>query len=550
MLQKLKINNYAIIDELVINFSNKLNIITGETGAGKSILMGALDLVLGKRADVAVLKNKEQKCIVEASFAIKNNEAVKDFFTIHDLDNDNEILIRREIAANGKSRSFVNDTPVNLSQLKELCSQLVDLHRQFDTLEIGSENFQREVIDALADNGSLLAELKIVFTKYTAAKNELEALRQQQASADKEADYNKFLLEEFTEINLQENELEALDAEIKLLSNAETIKLQLSNIYTPLTSSEEPIAQNLKALSQKLGNLKEYHADIEDLQKRMQSAQVEIQDIADELERIDDGIAYDAERINTVNERLSAGYKLQKKHGVVSTAQLLDIQETLQQKLDAVFNISNTIEKLEKEAATLLNEANSISKNIHTNRNAQVKPFTQNVNKLLAQIGMPNAQIKVDIQSATLSAHGHDEINFLFDANKSNRFEPLHKVASGGELSRLMLSVKSLVAKKLQLPVLIFDEIDTGISGEAAKQVGFIMKDLSISHQLIVISHQPQIAAKAAAHYFVYKQIVGDVIQTSVRLLNDDERIVAIAQMLSGEKPTAAALENAKEMMN
>jgi DNA repair protein RecN (Recombination protein N) len=550
MLQKLKINNYAIIDELVINFSNKLNIITGETGAGKSILMGALDLVLGKRADVAVLKNKEQKCIVEASFAIKNNEAVKDFFTIHDLDNDNEILIRREIAANGKSRSFVNDTPVNLSQLKELCSQLVDLHRQFDTLEIGSENFQREVIDALADNGSLLAELKIVFTKYTAAKNELEALRQQQASADKEADYNKFLLEEFTEINLQENELEALDAEIKLLSNAETIKLQLNNIYTPLTGSEEPIAQNLKALSQKLGNLKEYHADIEDLQKRMQSAQVEIQDIADELERIDDGIAYDAERINTVNERLSAGYKLQKKHGVVSTAQLLDIQETLQQKLDAVFNISNTIEKLEKEAATLLNEANSISKNIHTNRNAQVKPFTQNVNKLLAQIGMPNAQIKVDIQSATLSAHGHDEINFLFDANKSNRFEPLHKVASGGELSRLMLSVKSLVAKKLQLPVLIFDEIDTGISGEAAKQVGFIMKDLSISHQLIVISHQPQIAAKAAAHYFVYKQIVGDVIQTSVRLLNDDERIVAIAQMLSGEKPTAAALENAKEMMN
>jgi DNA repair protein RecN (Recombination protein N) len=550
MLQKLKIQNYAIIDELVINFSNKLNIITGETGAGKSILMGALDLVLGKRADVAILKNKEQKCIVEALFAIKNNETVKDFFATHDLDSDTEILIRREIAANGKSRSFVNDTPVNLSQLKELSSQLVDLHRQFDTLEIGSENFQREVIDALADNGNLLAELKTVFTKYTTAKNELEALRIQQANADKEADYNKFLLEEFTEINLQENELEALDAEIKLLSNAETIKLQLSNIYTPLTGSEEPIAQNLKALSQKLGNLKEYHAEIEDLQKRMQSAQVEIKDIADELERIDDGIAYNAERINTVNERLSAGYKLQKKHGAVSTAQLLDIQETLQQKLDAVFNISNTIEKLEKEAAKLLEEANTLAKKINSNRIVQVKPFTQNVNKLLAQIGMPNAQIKVDIQSAILSAHGHDEINFLFDANKSNRFEPLHKVASGGELSRLMLSVKSLVAKKLQLPVLIFDEIDTGISGEAAKQVGFIMKDLSANHQLIVISHQPQIAAKAAAHYFVYKQIVGDAIQTSVRLLNDDERIVAIAQMLSGEKPTAAALENAKEMMN
>jgi DNA repair protein RecN (Recombination protein N) len=550
MLQKLKILNYAIIDELTINFSEKLNIITGETGAGKSILMGALDLVLGKRADTAVLKDKAKKCIVEATFLIKNNAAVKDFFEANDLDNETDILIRREIAANGKSRSFVNDTPVNLTQLKELSNSLVDLHRQFDTQEIGTENFQREVIDALADNGNLLTELKTVFTKYTTAKNELEALRIQQANADKEADYNKFLLEEFTEINLQENELENLDAEIKLLSNAENIKLQLSGVYTPLTNSEEPIAQNLKALAQKLGSLKEYHTDIEDLQKRLISAQIEIQDVADELERIDDGIHYDAERINTVNERLSAGYKLQKKHGVTATEQLLEIQETLQQKLDAVFNITTNIEKLEKESAKLFAEATNIATKINANRNAQTKPFTQKVNTLLAQIGMPNAQIKVEIKPTTLSAHGSDEINFLFDANKSNRFEPLYKVASGGELSRLMLSVKSLVAKKLQLPVLIFDEIDTGISGEAAKQVGIIMKDLSTNHQLIAITHQPQIAAKAAAHYFVYKQIVNDAIQTSVRLLNSDERIVAIAQMLSGEKPTAAALENAKEMMN
>jgi DNA repair protein RecN (Recombination protein N) len=550
MLQKLKILNYAIIDELAINFSEKLNIITGETGAGKSILMGALDLVLGKRADTAVLKDKAKKCIVEATFHLKNNAAVKDFFEANDLDNEADILIRREIAANGKSRSFVNDTPVNLTQLKELSNNLVDLHRQFDTQEIGTENFQREVIDALADNANLLAELKTVFTKYTIAKNELEALRVQQANADKEADYNKFLLEEFTEINLQENELENLDAEIKLLSNAENIKLQLSGVYTPLTNSEEPIAQNLKALAQKLSSLKEYHTDIEDLQKRLVSAQIEIQDVADELERIDDAIQYDAERINTVNDRLSAGYKLQKKHGVTATAQLLEIQETLQQKLDAVFNITNNIEKLENESSKLFADATNIATKINTNRNAQTKPFTQKVNALLAQIGMPNAQIKVEIKSTTLTAHGSDEINFLFDANKSNRFEPLHKVASGGELSRLMLSVKSLVAKKLQLPVLIFDEIDTGISGEAAKQVGIIMKDLSVNHQLIAITHQPQIAAKAAAHYFVYKQIVNDAIQTSVRLLNSDERIVAIAQMLSGEKPTAAAMENAKEMMN
>ena len=550
MLQKLRILNYAIIDELTISFSQKLNIITGETGAGKSILMGALDLVLGKRADTAILKEKDKKCIVEATFVVKNNEAIQHFFVENDLDKDDEILIRREIAANGKSRSFVNDTPVNLSQLKELTANLVDLHRQFDTQEIGSENFQREVMDALADNATLLAQLKTVYAKYSAVKNELDVLRLQQANADKEADYNKFLLEEFTDINLKENELEQLDAEIKLLSNAENIKMQLSAVYGFLSGGEEPVVQNLKSFSQKLSGLKEFHTAIEDLQKRLISAQLEIQDVADELERIDDEIVYDAERINTVNERVSAGYKLLKKHGVTNTAQLLEIQETLQQKLDAVFNITNAIEKAEKESKKLFDEATVLAIKINTNRVAQVKPFVQKVNDLLTQVGMPNAQIKVAINSVALSANGSDEINFLFDANKTNRFEPLHKVASGGELSRLMLSVKSLVAKKLQLPVLIFDEIDTGISGEAAKQVGFIMKELSGSHQLIAITHQPQIAAKANAHYFVYKQIVKDTIQTSVRLLNEDERIVAIAQMLSGEKPTAAALENAKEMMN
>ena len=550
MLQKLRIHNYAIIDELTISFSENLNIITGETGAGKSILMGALDLVLGKRADTAVLKDKEKKCVVEALFVIKKNEAVQQFFKDNDLDNEDEILIRREIAANGKSRSFVNDTPVNLSQLKELSSKLVDLHRQFDTLEIGTENFQREVMDALADNANLLAQLKTVFTKYNFVKNELDTLRHQQGAADKEADYNKFLLEEFTEINLKENELEELDTEIKLLNNAENIKVQLGAIYTFLSGGEEPVTQNLKSFSQKLYFLKEYHIEIEDLQKRLTSAQLEIQDVADELEKIDDTIVYDPERINIINERLSEGYKLLKKHSVTTTKDLMEIAKSLQQKLDAVFSFTHAIEKTEKESTHLLLEATGIAIKINTNRNTQVKPFTQKVNSLLAQIGMPNAQIKVIIQPTVLTANGSDEINFLFDANKSNRFEPLQKVASGGELSRLMLSVKSLVAKKLQLPVLIFDEIDTGISGEAAKQVGMIMKELSTSHQLIAITHQPQIAAKANAHYFVYKQIIKDSIQTSVRLLNDDERIVVIAQMLSGEKPTAAALENAKEMMN
>ena len=550
MLQKLHIQNYAIIEDLHINFSGNLNIITGETGAGKSILMGALNLILGQRADSSVLQQQGKKCIVEGYFLIKNNSSVKSFFEANDLDFEEEILLRREIASGGKSRGFINDTPVNLSQLKELAVLLVDLHQQFDTLELSSENFQREVLDALANNAAPLQQLKINFSQYINAKKELEAMQLQQANANKELDYNKFLFNELQEFSLKENELETLDAEIKLLSNAENIKQQISSIYFELKDSEQPIVQQLKVLQNRLNTLKQYHPQIEELHQRINSSVLELQDVAGELEIIDSTINYDAERIQLVNERLSAGYKLLKKHGVNDTQQLLTIQQQLQQKLDAVLNISASIEKLEKQTSKLFAECTVTAKIVSANRAAQIKPFTQNVNKLLAQVGMPNAQIKVQLQAVSLNAYGTDEIDFLFDANKSNRFEPLHKVASGGELSRLMLSVKSLVAQKLQLPTLIFDEIDTGISGEAAKQVGIIMKNLSFAHQLIAITHQPQIAAKASAHYFVYKEIINGKIVTSIRLLNNDERITVIAQMLSGEKPTAAALANAREMMN
>lgn len=550
MLQKLKIINYAIIDELAINFSDKLNIITGETGAGKSILMGALDLVLGKRADTHILKDVNKKCVVEANFILKNITPLTYFFEANDLDPENEILIRREIAVNGKSRSFVNDTPVNLTQLKELSAQLVDLHRQFDTQDIGTETFQREVLDALADNFVQLTQLKAVFNQYSKIKNTLTDLKLQQANANREADYNTFLLEEFEQINLQPNEIEQLDTELKLLTNAEDVKLQLTSIYTALMYSDEATVPFLKVLTQKLSGIKEYHPSIAELQARLLSAQLEIKDIANELETIDETIRYDAERIHWVNERIAASYSLQKKHGVISTEQLLAIQQGLQQKQVAVLSLSTDIEQLEAESLLLQAQAQALATTINKNRTAQILPFTQKVNQLLSQIGMPNAAIKIQLTPASLTQYGHDDISFLFDANKSNKFEPLHKVASGGELSRLMLAVKSLVAYKLQLPVLIFDEIDTGISGEAAKQVGIIMQQLSMSHQLIAITHQPQIAAKAAAHYYVYKHIVNDAIHTSVRLLNDDERIVTIAQMLSGEKPTVAALANAKEMMN
>lgn len=550
MLQKLNIQNYAIINELEINFSDKLNIITGETGAGKSILMGALSLILGERADSTVLQQKEKKAVVEGSFKAMNKKAIRDFLKDNDLDAEDVLMIRREIGANGKSRAFINDTPVNLNQLKTLSTLLVDLHQQFDTQELSSSDSQQEILDALAGNAELLQQYQQVFVQYKKTKNELTALQAEQAAANAALDYNQFLFDELAEADFKENELEELDAELKLLSNAENIKQELAGICFGLKGSEEPIVQQLKSLYNKLHALDQFHTGIAELAKRLQSTQLELADIADELEYINNNVNYSAERIQLVNDRISMGYKLQKKHGVTTTNELLILKKELQEKLNEILNISEAIQQKEKQTAALLQQCNTTAKIISDNRKKTIKPFTENVNSLLARVGMPNARFTAEVQSLDIPGEfGIDKIEFLFDANKSNRFEPLRKVASGGELSRLMLCIKSLVAKKLQLPTLIFDEIDTGISGEAAKQVGNIMKELSGSHQLISITHQPQIAAKADAHYFVFKAIEKDKIVTSIRLLNNDERITTIAQMLSGEKPTAAALQNAKEMV-
>ena len=549
MLQKLHIQNYAIIDEIAIDFSGSLNIITGETGAGKSILMGALSLILGERAESTALMNKEKKCVVEGFFTAFGNKAIKQFLKANELDVEEELVIRRELAVNGKSRAFINDTPVNLGQLKTLSSLLVDLHQQFDTLELGDSDFQREVLDALAGNGNLLQEYITVFTAYSKSKKELQELQQQQAAANTALDYNQFLFDELEEAGLKENELEELDAELKLLSNLENVKQQLSAIYFELKDSDLPIVQQLKSLCNKLHSLQQYHGSIEQLTKRLLGAQAEILDIGEELESIDNGVHYSPERIQQVNDKISLGYKLLKKHNVNTTGELLAIKKSLQQKLNDILNINEEIVIKAKATVELLKNCEQLAAIITDNRNKAIKPFTEKVNTLLAQVGMPNAVIKIQLQKVALHEEGADTIEFLFDGNKSGRFEPLRKVASGGELSRLMLCIKSLVAKKLQLPTLIFDEIDTGISGEAAKQVGVIMKELSAGHQLIAITHQPQIAARANAHYFVYKSIKGNKINTAIRLLSNDERITAIAQMLSGEKPTAAALENAREMV-
>ncbi len=550
MLQKLSIQNYAIIDEIIINFSPNLNIITGETGAGKSILMGALSLILGERAETNVLLNKEKKCIVEGSFSIENKEAVKHFLRDNELDDETELVLRREIATNGKSRSFINDTPATLQQIKQLASLLVDLHQQFDTLELGDADFQREVIDALANNTVLLGNYNLVFHQWRNATKELEELQQQKASFNKELDYHQFLFDELNELSLKENELEELDQELKLLSNAEEIKTALSKVSFQLKESDQPVVASLKQLVQQLHGFSTHHPKLPTIIERLQSAQIELNDIADETENINDSIHFDEKRINLINDRITAGYKLLKKHGVSTTTELISIQTDLEEKLNAVLNIDESISAKEKQVEDLLQQAKSLATKISSARNKQVKPLEENVNRLLHQVGMPNARLKVAIIETSLNEFGADQIEFLFDANKSNRFEPIRKVASGGELSRLMLCIKSLVAQHIDLPTMIFDEIDTGISGEAAKQVGIIMKGLAAKRQIICITHQPQIAGKANAHFFVYKEIKGDAIKTNIRLLDNDERITAIAKMLSGEKPTAAALENAKEMMN
>jgi DNA repair protein RecN (Recombination protein N) len=552
MLQQLQIHNYAIIDSLEINFSGNLNIITGETGAGKSILMGALGLILGERADTSVLLDKEKKCFIEGVFKT-DYSSVKNFLLKNDLDAEQEMLIRREISTNGKSRAFINDTPVTLVQLKQLSQLLVDLHQQFDTLELNNNDFHREVIDALAGNGRLLEDYQSVFKKYKADLHELEKLKTEQLTANKEFDYNQFLFDELNEADFSENEIENIDSEIKLMSNAENIKSTLSEIYFAMEESEQPLVQQIRTIHQKLQTLQKVYPEIENLSERLSSVQIELKDISSEIDFINSKVNYDEEKISRLNDRMAVGYALLKKHNVNTTTELIEIKNQLESELEKVTNLSEAIAAKEKMANQLFDEAISKAKTISSKRQKEIPSFEEKVNQLLSQMGMPNAKIKVEIkEDENLNLFGNNKMEFLFNGNLSSghrQFEPVRKVASGGELSRLMLSIKSLVAKSVQLPTLIFDEIDSGISGEAARQVGIIIKELSSAHQVVAITHQPQIAAKANTHFFVYKEIKDDKIITAIKTLDQDERITAIATMLSGKKPTAAAFENAREMI-
>ena len=549
MLTQLDIQNYILIDTLKIHLSNQLSVITGETGAGKSIIMGALGLILGDRADSTVCRNPEKKCVIEGIFTLANKQQYAAFFEANDLDLADELIIRREINAQGKSRAFINDTPINLNELRQLTSQLVDLHQQFDTLSLGDMEFQRTVLDALANVHKTLEKYQSTFHDWKAATKHLSELIEQKENFDQTVAYKSHLLEELTALGLHENELEQLEIDLKFMENAADIKAQLTQSIFTLDESDQPIVQQIKQIANNLESIAKFQNDFDPLLARLKAAQIELADITSELQTWQDKMDFDASKISTMQERLSQGYHLQKKHKVQSTAALLEIQEALSKDLEAVLHIDEAIETYTKKVAAAEKDLSALAADLSDQRKKQAAPFAKQVNHLLQQVGMPNAQLKVQLDTVPFNQFGVDKIDFLFDANNSQKFEPIKKVASGGELSRLMLCIKSLVGKSIDLPTMIFDEIDSGISGEPAKQVGLLLQELGQARQVLCITHQPQIAAKGQAHLYVYKEQEGKTTHTHVRALTADERVIHIARMIGGDPPSKAALEHANELL-
>lgn len=549
MLLRLYIRNYAIIHELDISFAGGLHVITGETGAGKSILLGALSLILGDRADSSVLQDKKGKSIVEGTFRLPDQEEVHTFFRDNELEEEGDTIVRREIQVSGKSRAFINDTPVNLQQLNRLGALLVDLHQQWDTLQLNRSGFQLDILDALAGNTALRRQYLDKYKDCRAKQQELEALREEAGKNNREADYDQFLFDELEQAAFNPDELETLEKEMQLMEHAEELKSTLSAAAGMMEEDEPAVVPLLRQLQSKLDGVARFHSALSPLVARLQSAYLELQDVAADLQKINEEVSFDEERIAFIQERMDTGYKLLKKHGVRTTNELLAIQESLQEKLRHIRHSEGRIEELEETCRKMWADTGALAGRLTEVRKRQVDPFVKRTNDLLAAVGMKGARIAVDLAKQPLNERGADEVTFLFDANKSGNFQPLSKVASGGELSRLMLCIKSLVARSVSLPTLIFDEIDSGISGEAARRVGAIMKELAEGHQVICITHQPQIAGKAHTHFEVYKENEGGRVLTRIRQLSADERIQAIARMLSGDKPGKAALANAKELM-
>lgn len=550
MLTSLTIKNYALIDQLQVGFSNGLTIITGETGAGKSILLGGLSLILGKRADLSSVKNPSEKCVIEATFDIANYN-LKTLFKSEDLDYEPQTIIRREILPSGKSRAFINDTPVNLDSLQVLGERLLDIHSQHQTLQLTNDDFQFQVIDALASNENVLQSYSTNLNTFKSIQNELKSLHNHKAEAIKEHDYNSFLLKELQDAKLVVGEMITLEEEYETLNNIEDIKQRLSNSNELMTNEEVGIIHNLTELKQQFAKLSNYGLAYKDVYERINSSLIEIDDIFIEIENLQDSLEANPNRLETVNAKLQVLHNLMLKHSAADENELIQIRESLSQKMSDTENLDATIIQKESKVKALQQQLIADSKTIHANRTKVIPQLIQQLEDILGTLGMPNSKFNIQLhQSETFLNYGTDELEFLFSANKGGNFNELKKSASGGELSRIMLAIKSILSKYIQLPTIMFDEIDTGVSGEISNKMASIMQQMSKTMQVFTITHLPQIAAKGDTHFKVFKEDINEVTQTQLKKLNADERIVEIAQMLGGVKLSDSAIAHAKQLLN
>jgi DNA repair protein RecN (Recombination protein N) len=550
MLLALSIKNYALIEHLEVDFSNQFSIITGETGAGKSILLGALGLVLGNRADLSSLKDSEQKCVIEAQFQLSKYQ-LQTVFESNDLDYDDNTIIRREILPTGKSRAFVNDSPVNLQQLQELATYLIDIHSQNETRALVNEAYQIEVLDLVAQNEALLKQYQNELKQYKLLQKQYNQLVSDKDSLVKEQEYNRFLLEELLQANLTSGEQELLEEELEKLSNVEFIKENLDKILAVANEEQIGLLSLLNETKQAFGRIQGFSTSFKDLSERINSIGIEFQDVLDETFRESDKIINDPERLEWVQNKLQAIYNLQKKHQVTSVDDLLIIQNQLDEKVVLVDELDTTIQKLEQEIASQLEKVTDIANLISDQRKKVAPKLTAEMEVILTQLGMPDAQLVFDIQKAnSFLATGNDLVILQFSANKGMPLGTLKKVASGGEMSRIMLALKAVLANYSNLPTIIFDEIDTGVSGEIAIKMGEIMKTMSQRLQVFAITHLPQIAAKGNQHYKVFKFNQGETTISELKQLSENERITEIAEMLSGKAITDSAIVHAKALLN
>lgn len=550
MLTQLSINNYALINHLSIDFSSGLSIITGETGAGKSILLGALGLVLGNRADLSSLKDTSTKCIVEAKVAI-SDYSLQDFFISVDLDYESETIIRREILPSGKSRAFVNDTPVTLNVLNELRSKLIDVHSQHQTMQLSDASFQFEILDALAKNTDRIASYKRGFIQLGSLKKELLSLETAQKEANKQYDYNLHLFTELEDANIKEDEQSGLEEKLEKLNNIEDIKLNLSESLE-LSIHEEVGLQNLlNTLEFKISKIASFSKEYQELADRITSIKIEMDDIVSELETANENVDFNPNEVEEINDRLQLLYNLQKKHYVNSNQELLLVFEQLSDKVRQVESAEGDLNHKKEEISVISEKLDAIAEKISKARTSAIPKLTKQLEFLLTDLGMENARFSIKATlTNTYFNNGKDHLEFLFSANKGGNFGELKKVASGGELSRIMLSVKKVLSENTQLPTIIFDEIDTGVSGEVSNKIAAIMGQMGNNMQVIAITHLPQIAAKGSNHYKVYKEEINGVTTTNLKQLSAEERIKEIAEMLSGKDISDSAIIHAKELLS